>query len=94
MEIKGNIGEEVYIKAKIKSISVDQDGTRYFLDVEYEDIKGVNSSEILFNAEPEKAVEEVPEEVAEIPAPAKRRGRPRKTTVDDLIKKAKASDNS
>ena len=94
MEIKGNIGEEVYVKAKIKSISVDQDGTRYFLDVEYEDTKGVDSSEILFNAEPEKAAEEVPEEVAEIPAPAKRRGRPRKATVDDLIKKAKASDNS
>ena len=94
MEIKGNIGEEVYVKAKIKSINIDQDGTRYFLDVEYEDTKGVDSSEILFNAEPEKVAEEVPEEVVEIPAPAKRRGRPRKATVDDLIKKAKASDNS
>lgn len=65
MEIKGNIGEEVYVKAKIKSISVDQDGTRYFLDVEYEDTKGVNSSDILFNAEPEEAPQEVPEEVVE-----------------------------
>lgn len=93
MEIKGNIGEEVYVKAKIKSISVDQDGTRYFLDVEYENTKGIDSSDILFNAEPKEAPqEEVVEEVVEI-AP-KRRGRPRKTTVDDLIKKAKASDNS
>lgn len=84
MEIKGNIGEEVYVKAKIKSISVDQDGIRYFLDVEYEDTKGFDSSEILFNAEPEEIVE----------TPPKRRGRPRKTTVNDLIKKTKASDNS
>jgi hypothetical protein len=91
MEIKGNIGEEVYVKAKIKSINVDQDGIRYFLDVEYNDTDGSDSSEILF-LEPVKAAEEVPEEVIEI-AP-KRRGRPRKTTVDDLIKKAKASDNS
>lgn len=87
MEIKGNIGEEVYVKAKIKSISVDQDGTRYFLDVEYEDTKGIDSSEILFNAEPEEVPEEVVEEVVE--TPPKRRGRPRKTTVDDLMKKAK-----
>lgn len=84
MEIKGNIGEEVYVKAKIKSISVDQDGTRYFLDVEYENTKGIDSSDILFNAEPKEAPQE---EVVE--TPAKRRGRPRKTTVDDLMKKAK-----
>lgn len=104
MEIKGNIGEEIYVKAKIKSINVDQDGTRYFLYIEYEDTKGLDSSEILFNAEPEKAAEEVPEEVVEgvaeevaeevVETPPKRRGRPRKATVDDLMKKAKASDNS
>ena len=91
MEIKGNIGEEVYVKAKIKSINVDQDGIKYFLDVEYNDTDGGDSSDILFNAEPEEAPQE---EVVEIPAPAKRRGRPRKATVDDLMKKAKASDNS
>lgn len=48
MEIKGNIGEEVYVKAKIKSINVDQDGIRYFLDVEYNDTDGSDSSDILF----------------------------------------------
>ena len=41
---------------------------------------------------PQGALEEVAKEVVE--TPPKRRGRPRKTTVDDLIKNAKASDNS
>ena len=83
MEIKGNIGEEIYVKARIKSINIDQDGVRYFVNIDYSDVSGIKGEDILFNAEPEEVAEEVVE------TPPKRRGRPRKTTVNDLMKKAR-----
>ena len=99
MEIKGNIGEEVYVKAKIKSINIDQDGVRYFVNIDYSDVSGIKGEDILFNAEPEEAPQGAPEEVVEgvaeevaeevVETPTKRRGRPRKTTVNDLMKKAR-----
>lgn len=99
MEIKGNIGEEIYVKARIKSINIDQDGVRYFVNIDYSDVSGIKGEDILFNAEPEEvpqgALEEVAEGVAEevaeevVETPPKRRGRPRKTTVNDLMEKAR-----
>jgi hypothetical protein len=91
MEIKGNIGEEIYVKARIKSINIDQDGVRYFVNIDYSDVSGIKGEDILFNAEPEEAPQGAPEEVAEevVETLPKRRGRPRKTTVNDLMKKAR-----
>lgn len=97
MEIKGNIsdiGEEVYIKAKLKYIKIDEKGVKYFISIPdaYQD--GLTESEILFKApEPkptpkieirEKAKEIVKEAKAE--APTKKRGRPKKATVDSLMR--------
>ena len=92
MEIKGSVGEEVYIKATIESINVDKNGIVYFVhlvgdgsnyaNVKFEDVKFDEPKK------PEKKVPEVKKDVEPI-APPKKRGRPRKTTVDDLVKKAK-----
>ena len=92
MEIKGNIGDEVYIKAKINSIVINQDNIAYYLTVFDEELTKVAMYEgnIKFDEpkKPEKKVPEVKKDVEPI-APPKKRGRPRKTTVDDLFKKAK-----
>ena len=94
MEIKGNIGEEVYIKAKINYIKIDEKGVKYYISIpdSYED--GLKESEIMFKMpEPkptpkieirEKAKEIVKE--AKTEAPDKKRGRPKKATVDSLMK--------
>ena len=97
MEIKGNIsdiGEEVYIKAKLKYIKIDEKGARYFISVPDEYLNGLTESEIMFkmpDPKPapkieirEKAKEIVKEAKAE--APGKKRGRPKKATVDSLMK--------
>ena len=86
MEIKGNIGEEVYIKAVIKKVVIDKNCTRYFLEVN----KGGaylerTESEIIFKGEPKTAVKELPEKPPEI---KRGPGRPKKATVDDLVKKS------
>jgi hypothetical protein len=97
MEIKGNIsdiGEEVYIKAKLKYIKIDEKGVKYFISVPDEYLDGLTESEIMFKMpEPkptpkieirEKAKEIVKE--ARTEAPGKKRGRPKKATVDSLMR--------
>lgn len=82
MEIKGNIGEEVYVKASIKKIIVDEEGIKYTVMIQNA-VYRVDSEEVMFL---EKTVKNA--EKAEAPQPSKKRGRPRKTTVDDLMEKA------
>ena len=94
MEIKGNIsdiGEEVYIKAKLKYIKIDKEGAKYIVTLPESYQKGLTESEILFEPKPapkieirEKAKEIVKE--AKTEAPGKKRGRPKKATVDSLMK--------
>jgi hypothetical protein len=94
MEIKGNVGEEVYIKAKLKYIKIDEKGVKYFISVPDEYLDGLTESEIMFKMpEPkptpkieirEKAKEIVKE--ARTEAPGKKRGRPKKATVDSLMR--------
>ena len=93
MEIKGNIGEEVYIKATIQRINISDDGINYFVhivDGGSNDYANVMLENVKFDEpkKPEKKAPEVKKDVEPI-APPKKRGRPRKTTVDDLVKKAK-----
>ena len=94
MEIKGNVGEEVYIKAKINYIKIDNQGIKYFVSVPDSYLDGLAESEIMFKIpEPkptpkieirEKAKEIVKE--AKTEAPTKKRGRPKKATVDSLMR--------
>lgn len=109
MEIKGNIsdiGEEVYIKAKLKYIKIDKEGVKYSVTLPESYQKGLTESDILFKApEPkptpkieirEKAKEIVKEakneatckvwDNAKTEAPTKKRGRPKKATVDSLMR--------
>ena len=96
MEIKGKIGEEVFVKARIESIFVDEHGTSYCVLLSGKDgdfqnnYQNVKLEDVIFTEpkKPEKKAPEVKKDVEPI-APPKKRGRPRKTTVDDLVKKAK-----
>ena len=92
MEIKGNVGEEVYIKAKINYIKIDNQGIKYFVTVPDSYLDGLKESEITFEMKQplpkieirEKAKEIVKE--AKTEAPGKKRGRPKKATVDSLMR--------
>ena len=96
MEIKGNVGEEVYIKTKLKCIKIDEKGVKYYISIpdSYLNGKGLTESEIMFKMpEPkpapkieirEKAKEIVKEAKTEVPT--KKRGRPKKATVDSLMR--------
>ena len=97
MEIKGNIsdiGEEVYIKAKLKYIKIDEKGVKYFISVPDEYLNGLTESEILFKMPepkptPKIEIREMAKEIvkeAKTEAPSKKRGRPKKATVDSLMK--------
>ena len=92
MEIKGNVGEEVYIKAKIKYIKIDDQGIKYFLTVPDSYLDGVNESEITFEMKQPLPKIEIREKAKEIvkeartETPGKKRGRPKKATVDSLMR--------
>ena len=94
MEIKGNVGEEVYIKAKIKYIKIDGKGVKYYISAPGVYQGELIESEILFKApEPKPAPKiEIREKAKEIvkeartEAPGKKRGRPKKATVDSLMR--------
>ena len=92
MEIKGKIGDEVYVKGIIDQISINEDGVFYYVTFAYsaEHEENFKFEDVVFKEpkKPEKKVPEVKKDVEPI-APPKKRGRPRKTTVDDLVKKAK-----
>ena len=98
MNIKGEIGREVLIKAKIRGISIDENGIEYMVNCkEGEDLIPVKESDIYFDIpekEPKKTRKkmEIPEEkkktTMETPeAPKKRPGRPKKSTVQDTLDK-------
>jgi hypothetical protein len=70
MTIKGKIGEQVYIRGKIREIGIDEKGTSYTIEIP--------SGEILMFAEKEIITKE------EIEAPKKKAGRPKKTIKTDL----------
>lgn len=110
MEVKGNIGEEVYVKARITGITVDESGTQYFTEIINGDgdkcLHWVNSSDVQFIKKdvirepvnvpapakleiPEANHEKKPWESGFVPSKPKKRGRPKKATVEDLIMKAK-----
>lgn len=92
MEIKGNIGEIVYIKARVEGIRIDEEGVTYFVKINQNTYENVMLDDIKFDEQKqeEKKEKKAPKPIAPKVADApKKRGRPRKTTVDDLLNKAK-----
>lgn len=95
MEIKGNIGEEVMVKAVIESVTVYKNETVYRLDInDGEGHVNVSEDEITFITKEKKPrAEKKPkapkkEEKAAAPETPKRRpGRPKKATVEGTMRK-------
>lgn len=75
MKIKGEIGEEVYVKATIEEIRISQKGITY----EVVRHSPITESDIVFLKDDDEEIEEKEEK--------RRPGRPRKATVGDLMKK-------
>lgn len=106
MEIKGRPGEEIWVKATVNFIHAGLDGVSYFVDIEGQLVQFPESAVMILEPaeepqeEPEKEPEEEPEEAPAgvigddgsfIPEPRKKRGRPRKATVEDLMRRSNAS---
>ena len=106
MIVKGEIGQQVLIKAEITAIQVSRDyrdngiQTEYTLRLHESDALGdtyfkLLSSDVCFEVPEETEVIDKPEEPSGIPVydecskPAVKRGRPRKATVEDLVRRAK-----
>ena len=98
MELKGKPGEEVWIKATVNFIQIGLDGASYFVEIEGQLVQFPESAvmavsvlddpETVKREEPqEEPKEELKEEPKEEPAP-RRRGRPKKATVEGLMAKA------
>lgn len=103
MELKGKPGEEVWIKAKVNFIQIGLDGASYFVDIEGQLVQFPESAvmavsvlddpETVKREEPQEEPEAAPKDPGAVPAdpeevPKKRRGRPRKATVEDLVVRA------
>ena len=110
MEIKGNIGEKIYVPAIIETIVVTESEVNYLVTIgnqqgyqefKENDIKFEDAASELPWVEPKPAKPDVIETAvaipkAEVPKDSrvvipqtlKRRGRPKKATVEDLVKKA------
>ena len=78
MKIKGEIGEEVYVKANIEEIRISQKGITY----EVVRHSPITESDIVFLKDDDEEIEEKEEK--------RRPGRPRKATVGDLMKKCES----
>lgn len=78
MKIKGEIGEEVYVKATIEEIRISQKGITY----EVVRHSPITESDIVFLKDDDEEIEEKEEK--------RRPGRPRKATVGDLMKKCES----
>ena len=83
MNIKGNINQEVYIKATIRGITVEETGqVTYCVNTEpREDYIPVKEEDVVF---------EIPEQLpkkAETPEQPKRRGRPKLATPEGTFEK-------
>lgn len=100
MNIKGEIGQIVYIPVTIREIKVDTFGIKYTCDLPKDGISQTyDESEIQF---PEDNVQKVEEKVQKHEEkshkvektsdqkPKVKRGRPRKATVEDLLNTAKS----
>ena len=90
MNIKGEIGQIVYIPVTIREIKVDSFGIRYTCDLPKDGISQTyEESEVRFFEENLRKVEEkVQKKKDSEPKDSKKRGRPRKANVDDLMKAA------
>ena len=84
MEIKGAIGEQVYIKGVIEEININTEGVKYLINVDHVGAKYLKQDVLVFAAKEVKKPVDKP-----VVEPEVRRGpgRPKKTTVDDLVKK-------
>jgi predicted HicB family RNase H-like nuclease len=104
MEVRGTPGGEAWIKATVTEIQIRQDATHYFVRLDgFQSEFKVKAENILFESDsvemlkakkqpeeedPQEEPEEEPqEEPEEAPAP-RRRGRPKKATVEGLMAKA------
>lgn len=97
MNTKGNIDQVVYIPVTISEIKITKQGIQYTCTLPKDGIcQSYEESELRFIEEPEAPKEEKPK-VAKKTAPkltaTKRRGRPKKATVEDLLAKAKGQDS-
>ena len=84
MEINGNIGEEVHIKGVIEEININAEGVKYLVNIDGVGPKYLKRDVLVFAAKEIKTPVDKPVVEPEI---KKGPGRPRKTTVDDLVKK-------
>lgn len=84
MEIKGDIGEEVLIKGVIEEININAEGVKYLIKIDGFEPKSFKQDVLVFAAKEVKKPVDKP-----VVEPEVRRGpgRPKKTTVDDLVKK-------
>lgn len=98
MEIKGRPGEEIWVKATVNFIQAGLDGVSYFVDIEGQLVQFPESAVMILEPaeEPQEQPEEEPKDPGAVPAdpeevPKKRRGRPRKATVEDLMRRSNAA---
>ena len=83
MEIKGAIGEQVHIKGVIEEININTEGVRYLINIDGVGPKYLKQDVLVFAAKEVKKPVDKP-----VVEPVKKGpGRPKKTTVDDLVKK-------
>lgn len=81
MELKGKPGEDVWVKATVNFVQIGLEGVSYFVDIEGQLVQFPESAVMAIKGE------EPQEEPEEEPAP-RRRGRPKKATVEGLMAKA------
>lgn len=98
MNTKGNIGQVVYIPAIISEIKITKQGIQYICTLPKDGIcQHYEELELRFIGESEAPKEEKPKSTKKT-APklttTKRRGRPRKATVEDLINSANDKKNT
>ena len=100
MEIKGNIGDEVFLKAKLTGANIYEDGSVVYLVKCGEENFMVDSSEVKFEEKKAAVPKKKEEKKAAAPeAPKRRPGRPKKATVEgtmakyeEMINRAKSMD--
>lgn len=100
MIVNGSIGEMCTVEARIIGIYIEDTGVSYSLDIDGVHVYRVNGNIIHFSDYfADQCIEDpVPEEIEDATLPeddewshpaTKKRGRPRKATVEDLVKRAK-----
>ena len=86
MEIIGKPGEEVWVKAKIHLINITEDGITYYVKMDESGQAFEKKEEEIIAAAPKNIKEPAKTGAAQT---GKKRGRPRKATVEDLVERAK-----